>query len=198
MRLSRLSLSCAMLVLSAAVLISGCAATPEIHRDTNPKATFATYKTYGFFSPLSTDKAGYESTFTMHLKAATRRVMESKGYVYSDSSPNLLVNFYANVQDKQEVRATTNSSAPGGYGSYRYGYYGYRNGYYGGFDTTTVQTTNYKHGTVTVDVIDAKQKVLAWTATAEGRVSSEARNNPGPAIDTLISNMLEPLPNAGT
>jgi hypothetical protein len=47
-----------------------------------------------------------------------------------------------------------------------------------------------------VDLVDAKQKVLAWTATAEGRVSSDALKNPGPAIDTLVTNMMTPVPSA--
>ena len=175
-----------LLAAATAILISACAATPEIRQDTNPGATFGSYKTFGFFSPLATDKAGYQTVFTVHLKNAARRVMESKGYVYSESSPDLLLNFYANVQDKQEIQSTPSSV---GYG----GYYGYRGGYYGGFNSASIETVNYKQGTLTIDLIDAKQKSLAWTSTAEGRVSTEASKNPGPAIDTLVTNMMTPL-----
>jgi hypothetical protein len=179
---ARLSLAAA-----TAILIGACAATPEIRQDTNPGATFGSYKTFGFFSPLATDKAGYQTVFTVHLKNATRRMMETKGYVYSESNPDLLLNFYANVQDKQEIQSTPSSVGYGG------GYYGYRGGYYGGFNSATIETVNYKQGTLTIDLIDAKQKSLAWTATAEGRVSSEASKNPGPAIDTLVTNMMTAL-----
>ncbi len=118
--------------------------------------------------------------------------MESKGYVFSNGSPDLLLNFYVNIQDKQDVRATP--GPPAAYVGYAGGYYGYRSGYYGVYKTTTIETINYKQGTLTIDLIDAKQKVLAWTATAEGRVSSDALKNPGPAIDTLVANMMTPLP----
>jgi hypothetical protein len=182
-----------ILAATAAVLVSACASTPQIGRETNPAANFGSYKSFGFFSPLATDKAGYETVFTIHLKDATRRAMESKGYVFSESTPDLLVNFYANVQDKQEIRSAPGSVGYVGYG----GYYRYRAGYYSGFNTTTVQTVNYKQGTLTIDLVDAKQKALAWTATAEGRVSSEARKNPGPAIDTLVTNMMMPLAPSG-
>jgi Domain of unknown function (DUF4136) len=177
-----------LLLLATAILISACASTPDIRSDTNPTVDFASYKTFGFFSPLATDKAGYQTVFTVHLKDATRRAMESKGYVFSESNPDLLLNFYANVQDKQEIQSTPGTA---GYG-YR-GYYGYRGGYYGGYNTATIETVNYKQGTLTIDLIDAKQKSLAWTATAEGRVSSEASKNPGPAIDTLVTSMMTPL-----
>ena len=113
--------------------------------------------------------------------------MESKGYVYSETNPDVLLNFYANIQDKQEI---VSSPAP-----MAGGYYGYRAGYYGGYGygASTVDTYNYKQGTLTIDLVDPKQKALAWTATAEGRVSSDALKNPGPAIDTLVTSMMTTL-----
>jgi len=183
------------LVAAAGVLISACAQTPTIQRDTNPAATFSSYKTFGFLSPLATDKFSYESLLTQHLKDATRQAMESKGYVFSANGPDLLLNFYVNIQNKQDVRTTPGSAAYAGYG-YPGGYYGYRTGYYRVYRTTTVETVNYKQGTLTIDLVDAKQKVLAWTATAENRISSSALKDPGPAIDTLVTNMLSPLPSA--
>ena len=182
------------LAAAAAVLITACAAPPTIHRETNPAANFGSYKTFGFLSPLATDKFPYESLLTQHLKDATRLAMESKGYVFSNSSPDLLLNFYVNIQDKQDVRATP--GPPAAYVGYAGGYYGYRSGYYRVYNTTTIETINYKQGTLTVDLVDAKQKVLAWTATAEGRVSNDALKDPGPAIDTLVANMMTPVPSA--
>jgi len=173
----------------ATVLLAACASGPEINHDINPAATFGSYKSFGFFSPLATDKAGYESVFTARLKDSTRRAMESKGYAYSETSPDLLLNFYANVQDKQEIR-----SSPG---TMSMGYYGYRGGYYGGFNTASVETVDYKQGTLSIDLVDAQKKILAWQALAEGRVSSEARKNPGTAIDAVVIQMFVSLPAAG-
>lgn len=179
---------------TAALLIGGCASSPPIHRETNPAATFASYRTFGFYSPLATDKASYESMFSQHLKDATRRMMESKGYVYSERGADLLLNFYVNVQDRQEIRSTP-GTAGSAYG-YPGGYYGYRGGYYRSFGAPTVETVNYKQGTLTIDLVDARQKALAWTATVEGRISYDAIRNPGPAIDTLVTNMMAPVPDA--
>lgn len=170
-------------VLTLAALMSSCATGPAIQRDTNPAALFPTYKTFGYFTPLATDRAGYESVFTTRLKDATRRAMEAKGYVYTERSPELLLNFYANVQNRQEIRTTP---APG--------YYGYRRGYYGGFGATQIETVTYREGTLTVDLIEAQRKLLVWQATAEGSVSEEARKNPGAAIDTVVAKLMEPLP----
>ena len=114
--------------------------------------------------------------------------MESRGYAYSEADPDLLVNFYANVQDKQEIRSTPVSV----------GYYGYRRGLYGGISTSDIQTVDYKQGTLSIDLVDPRQKILVWQATAEGRVSSEARKNPGPAIDGVVSEMMATVPGPGT
>lgn len=178
-------------VLAGCAALAACASGPEIRSDVNPSARFADYATFAFFSPLATDKAGYESVLTGRLKDATRRNLEAKGYVYSESAPDLLVNFYANIEDKQEIRSYSTGPSVG----VGYGYYGYRRGYYAGWSTgTEVQTVNYKEGTLTIDLVDAKAKMLAWQGQAEGRVSKEARKNPGPAIDAAVAEIMRAVP----
>ena len=174
------------IILASAALLGACASGPVIRRDTNPSAQFGTYTTFGFFTELATDKAGYESVFTSRMKQATRRVMESKGYTYSDDDPDLLLNFFANIQEKQEIRSAPVSM----------GYYGYRDPFFYGMSTPDVQTINYKQGTVTIDLVDRDKKFLAWSATAEGRVDRKTLKNPGPAIDAIASELMGPLPAA--
>ena len=184
MRVPTLSTAAGLLAMAGILALGGCASGPEIRHDTNPSASFATYRTFAFYPELATDRAGYESVFTTRLKESTRRQMEAKGYTFSEADPDLLLNFYANVEDKQEIRSTPVSM----------GYYGYR-GYYGyGMHTPQVETVNYKEGTLTIDLVDPKSKILVWNSTAEGRVSKEARKNPGPAIDELVTQMLASLP----
>ena len=175
-----------VLAVAGAAVLAACASGPEIRRDMSPAAKFGTYKTFGYFSELATDRAGYETVFTARLKDSTRRQMESKGYVYSEDDPDLLINFYANVEEKQEIRSTPVSM----------GYYGYRGHFGYGISTPQVETYEYKQGTLTIDLVDRKQNALAWNATAEGRVSKEARKNPGPAIDAIVGEMMAPLPAA--
>lgn len=178
-------------ILAGCAALAACASGPEIRSDTNPSADFSAYRTFAFFSPIGTDQGGYETVLTARLKQASRRNLEAKGYVFSESDPDLLVNFYANIEDKQEIRAYSTGPTVG------VGYYGYRRGYYGGWGTTEVQTVNYKEGTLTIDVVDARRKQLVWHSTAEGRVSKEARQNPGPAIDAIVDQMMAPLPGPG-
>jgi len=67
-------------------------------------------------SPLGTDKAGYSTLLTERLKDATRGQMEMRGYVYSASNPDLLINFSGKLQQKTQV---TEAPPPMPYYGYR-------------------------------------------------------------------------------
>jgi Domain of unknown function (DUF4136) len=171
----------------AAAALMACATGPEIQQDLSPVAEFGRYKTFGYFSPLATDRAGYESVLTSRLKDVTRRIMESKGYAYSEANPDLQLNFFANVQERQEIR------------SYPYGggYYGYRRGWYGGFGISGVESYSYQEGTLAIDLVEVRRKLLVWQASATGVVSEEARRNPAGAIEAVVPQMMSTLPPAG-
>ena len=66
--------------------------------------------------------------------------------------------YSARVEEKQQVSPYYNG----------YGYpYGYGYGYYGrGYQPMT----QYKAGTVVIDIIDAKRKELAWRGTGQAQV----------------------------
>jgi Domain of unknown function (DUF4136) len=171
------------LVLLLVVPVAGCASGPQIRVDMDARANMKAYKTFGFFNTLSTDSAPYASLLSTRLKAATRAQLEKNGYSYSETEPELLVNFYLKVVNKQELRSS------GGYYGYRHGYYGTWTGY------PYVETVNYKEGTLSIDLVDAKQKQLVWQGVAEGEVSEEAQQNPGPAIDRVVAEIFSNFPN---
>jgi hypothetical protein len=170
----------------ATLLIAGCASGPSIFVDTDPVANFATYRTYNFMTPLGTDRPGYSSVLSQYLRIATARELDARGYQRSEN-PDLLINF--NVQTKDKIETSTMSSGPQ-FG----GYYGYRSGYYGvwgGYDT---QVTQYTEGTLTVDIVDAARKQLAWDGTMVGRVRDKDRENLQPVIDKVITQIFARYP----
>lgn len=172
-----------VLALLLVVPITGCASGPQIRIDMDARANMKAYRTFGFFNALSTDGAAYASLLSTRLKAATRAQLERNGYTYSETEPQLLVNFYLKVVNKQELRSS------GGYYGYRAGYYGTWTGY------PYVETVNYKEGTLNIDLVDAKQKQLVWQGIAEGEVSEESQRNPGPAIDRVVAEIFSNFPN---
>lgn len=181
-----------VLAVAAVAIASGCSSGPSIRVDADPTADFAAYRTFGFFEPLATDKAGYSTLLTSRLKETARRELQARGYEYADTSPDLLVNFNVNVIDKTEVRSSPSMSAG-------YGYYGYRAGMYGAWTgyPQDVTTTNYKQGTLAIDVVDAGRRQLVWQGVAEGRITKEVRENPSAAVDVAVTQVLAGFPQRG-
>jgi hypothetical protein len=159
------------LTFAACVVIAGCASTPDVYSNRDPSANFSKYRTYNFEKELGTDRPGTAATslVSQYLMSATNREMESRGYKRSDS-PDLLINFYIQTQDK--IRATQTPTT-GGYYGYRGGRYGTWGGY-GGYET---QVTQYTQGTLTVDVIEVERKQLVWEGTLVGRMSEKVMEN---------------------
>jgi hypothetical protein len=180
----RASLAIRALVMVAALELVACSSGPQIRVDSDPSVNVTTYRTFAFFQPLATDKAGYSTLVTARLKDAARREMEKRGYVYDDDRPDVLLNFQLNIQERQEIRSSPSAG----------GYYGYRS--YGAWASypVDIQTTNYKQGTLNIDVVDAARKALVWQAVGEGRVKKEAMQNPGPAIDNAVVLLLADFP----
>jgi len=106
--------------------LAGCASnpTPDIHVHVAPDANLSKYATFGFPDQTGTDRGGYSTLITSYFKTAVRDQMEQRGYHYVDANPDLLVNFYAKVHERTEVRPDPTYPAAYGYYGYRYGLYG--------------------------------------------------------------------------
>jgi hypothetical protein len=174
--------------LCAALLLAGCASGPSVRAMSDPQANFSAYRSFGFASPLGTDRNGYSSQVSQALKAATRREMEARGLVYTEQSPQLLVNFNARLADKVQVSTTAEPVMNVGMGIGR-GYYGYRGGLYSPFpvyqDRTTV--SQYKEGTLNVDVADAAARRLVWEGVVTQNLGDKAYADLGGTIDRAVS-----------
>jgi hypothetical protein len=170
------SVACVLLALPL-LAATGCASRPEIRLDKNPSLELASYRTFGFYDPVATDKSLYTTILTGRLKKATRDELERRNFVYSEQNPDLKVNFSVNVVDRQELRST-----PTG------GFWGAR------FGLEDLETVNYRQGTLMVDMVDAGKQELVWRGVAEGRLSRKAVENPGPAVDKVVNELFTGFP----
>ena len=91
-----------LLLLACAGLISACASGPKVRSDFDRSANFAAYQTYGFVSPLGTDRRGNSTIISGHFKTAISREMEARGYRLATANPDLLVN--VNVSTREPHR----------------------------------------------------------------------------------------------
>lgn len=167
-------------------VIAGCASKPEIRADADPSANLSSYQTFGFFDDLATDKSQYSTMITSRLKDATRREMQKRGYKEAAQDPQLLVNFNTNVESRTELHNSPSTA----------GFYGYRSGMYGAWSNypTDIYTTQYKQGTLAIDIVDAAKKQLVWQGIAQARLTEKMMDNPTQAIDAIIADIFEKYP----
>lgn len=160
-------------------LAAGCTTTAlDVRRDQDPSADLRSYKTFAFYEDAKGGAPGYATMIGERLKQATREHLERQDYIYSERNPDLKVALQLVVREKQEVR-----SAPG-----TRGFHGYR-----GWVSTDIETVDYKQGTLAIDLVDAKRNALVWHGVAEGRLDAKVMEQPGPAIDAAVGQILAGL-----
>lgn len=180
MRVSSWILATAVSSLLAAMFLAGCATGPTIRVDQDAAADLSQYRTFGFYARLETDKPRYATITTTRLKEATTRELERLGYRHDESNPDLLVNFSADISDRQDVAKT---AAP------MRGFYGYRPAAYrawGGY-AYDIDVRQYKAGTLIIDLIDAGQKRLVWRGIAEGELGKTEQKDPAATIERAVT-----------
>jgi len=191
MKTIRSTASAIAVVLFASLLQAGCATKPDVRADYDHSADFGKYRTFGFASPLSTDKLGYSSLVTQQLKSAVTTQMEQRGYRLDPRNPDILINFSGKLQEKQEIEST-----PGPYYGYRTGFYGAWPGYAMGNE---VYTVNYTEGTLNVDMVDASRMQMVWEGVIVGEIKKKHLEDREAAIDKAVAEIFAHYPfQAGT
>lgn len=163
----------------------------QVHSQTDPAAQFSSYRTYGFVAMPGTNIEGKLTPLTIYFMKAIREEMDSRGYQYTEESPDLWVNF--NAARGAIADSSTHVSPVYGYSDY----YGYRAGLYNvpyvGWGEQE-ETVNYAVGTANIDVVDAHKKLLVWVGIAEGRLTEAMINYPDESIGKIVSDMFEKYP----
>ena len=159
--------------------LGGCATEPDVRVDYDRTANFSAYQTFAFASPLGTDRGGYQTIVSQHLKAATQREMEARGMRLDPAAPQLLVNFSAALSDKLRV-----SRMP----TVTMGYYGYRGGLHSVWPLYADQTavSQYREGTLNIDVVDAARKQLVWESVVTDSVTQHMQDDVPAAVDAAV------------
>ena len=174
-------------LLATMAVLGACASEPRLRSSFDPQADFSAYRTYGFVEPLGTDRGGYSTIVSSTLRTAVSREMEQRGYVYA-ATPDLLVNFYARLREKQQVDVVPAGPPPF--------YYGYRYGYYApwlGYPNETL-VREYTEGTLNIDVVDRARKQLVWEGVAIGQVSEKKLRDPAGALPPVVARIFSRYP----
>ena len=144
-------------ILSALLLIlvtAACSTIPKgVMIDYDQDADFENYQTFYWSDEILQNKIEqplfYNSLVKKRIKEAVESELTGRGYVLNENNPDLVINAHMLVEEKTEYQ-----SAP----FYGYSYYGRDN----------VRVTNYKEGTLVIDLIDRNQKQLIWQGSFQG------------------------------
>ena len=149
--------------------VSGCATSSRVGvtSDFDHSVNFRTYKTWAWYPQQTVDAEGgpakgYESFLDQRLQAAVERELAAKGLTRVDKDADLFVAYSAKVEEKQQASPYYN-----GLGYPYYGYGLYNRGLYS-------PVTQYKAGTVIIDLVDARRKELAWRGTGQAQVDKQS------------------------
>jgi hypothetical protein len=182
--LHRLLLACSLLSLLA---VTGCASGPTIRSNVDPAVDFSSFRTFAFLTPLSTDRAGYQSLISQQLVTSAERELVARGLQRVDANPDLLVNFSADLDQRLQV-----TQSPGFHGS-RFNHH--RRGFYSTWPMyQQTEIRQYTKGTLGVDVIDAARRQLVWEGFALGRVTQRTVDNIGPVLDAAVIDIFRDFP----
>jgi Domain of unknown function (DUF4136) len=171
------------------VALGACAIQPSVRASFDSNTDFTRYRTFGFVTPLATDRSGYQSLVSQELKANTQRELESRGLRLDNANPQLLINFNAALTDKSRL-STMPVPLNNGLGYFGGNYYAYRGGIYSPWPYYVDQTVvfNYKEGTINIDVVDAARKQLVWEGiVTDSNVTQEELANLPESIKAAVS-----------
>ena len=170
-----------------AVGLAGCSSGPRIITNSDPAADWSSFRTFGFFDPLSTDRGSVRSIMSNQLIEPTKREMEAAGFTYSESNPDLMINFVVSTRETLETRPSTGVGMHHGRGRYNTW-----SGWSASMSTTeVVQRTE---GTLAVDIVDVARKQLVWEGAATKRVTDSTRRNQEQNLDDAIAQIFAEFP----
>jgi hypothetical protein len=154
-----------IVVAGALVLGAGAAFAQDVTVDFDKDANFAGIKT--FYAKIGT---GWGNPITeKRVQGEIEQTLEEKGWkkAADEKSADAMVVLHGASQIKKDL----NTFYSGGYGGY-----GWR-GWGGGMGTAQTTVSEYKVGTLVVDIFDAKSKNLIYRGTASDEISDKPEKN---------------------
>lgn len=175
-----------LLTVVLAMLVAGCASSPRINVATasNPAIDLSGLGSYNFMQPLGTDRPnGVQTPLSAMLMAALDREMTERGFQRSDN-PDLLINTFVSVEQQLDVRQVPRSST----------FYGRRSRYSNWGTSTSTQVRQFTQGNLAIDLVDARQNMLAWEGVAQQRLSRNAQSVSAEEVDRVVQAIMAEFP----
>jgi hypothetical protein len=166
-----------------ALALAACASAPDVQTKKDPNADLSKYTTYAFVNADPKEPGTITDPMVrQRLANMIAAQLSTRGYQIAaqGQAPTLAVHFTGSVSQQQRV--FMEGPGQGFYG------YGWRQDM-GGFDTS-----NYRKGTLTIDLIDPKQKQLVWQARIDQALTESYSEENFTSIERAIAAAFKDLP----
>ena len=169
----------------AAVVLAACASL-RVGSDYDKAATFTAYHTFAW---MPREHHGtHNALVVQRARDSIQAVLTHKGFasVEDSSGADMVVDFTIGARDRIDIQ-----SYPAPYGGVfwgRYGWWGYP--YWG----NQVDVRQYREGTLSIDVFDARTHRPVWHGWAKKDLSREDIENSEVAIRTAVEAVLANFP----
>ena len=174
-------------LLACTLILASCASGPRIITNSDPSADWSSYRTFGFFDPLGTDRGNVRSLMSNTLIDSTTREMQAAGFALSDAKPDMLINFVVSTRETIQTRPSTSASMHHSRGRY--------NTWSGwSASTSTTEVVQRTEGTLAVDIVDQARNQLVWEGAASKRVTNSTRENQDQVLDDAIGEIFAQFP----
>jgi len=165
-------------LLSATILtlfiLSSCA-TVNVKTDYDSKTDFTKFKTFAFYKK-GIDKAKVSDLDKKRILRAIETELKTKGMTLS-KTPDVLVSIFTKSTKKVDVYSSN------------YWYPSYYSPYY------RSHISKYTQGTLFIDIIDAKGKILLWQGVGKGNLNTSGNVEKKEArINQFVAEMMEKYP----
>ncbi|MHC5308969.1 DUF4136 domain-containing protein [Myroides sp. LJL116] len=145
------------------LFITACSSV-KVTTDYDTAIDFSQYKTYAFLKE-GIDHVKINDIDKKRILSAIEQNLQAKGFVKSNTNPDLLINLVTKSKEQVNITTVNNNNFYSPWGYYRPGW-----GPYWGPNSTTVSTQ--VQGTLFVDILDTKSKMLVWQGIGTGVISN--------------------------
>jgi len=183
------------IVIVMGAMVAGCS-TIETSYDFDPKADFASLKTYQWLDMpqkvTGDPRIDGNTILASRIHEAVDTALAARGFRKVSSDPDFLVAYHVSLDKRRSVQ-TLNSYY--GYGpGWGYGYgASYRPGYWAGAPETYVY--EYEEGTLILDIVNPDNKELIWRGSARDEVHFKSTPEKDQTqLNEAVHEMLENFP----
>lgn len=174
------------LLLLITVFFTHCSTVRVFNTEAAPDIDASKYQTFGFYEVTAAGDTT-SSTFYRRLeivRSAIKTEMETRGYRYTTTNPDLLINM--GIVVKQEIQTRqTNWQTDG-----RFTYMGQRNY---SWKSEEVEVGRYKEGTLTLHIVETARNKMIWKGSIEG-VVPEKPDSKHKAASQAMQKLFEQFP----